>query len=124
MAKMVKILLVQETSDDYYSQKIIRDSISDWEEISDEDFRFLEKNLHSVFPTPSGFTPMLVVKDDKSVVTRIAQIKESLDKEKARRDAEQAKREEARMAREKAKLLKKMSSERQLFDELKKKFET
>lgn len=122
MTKMVKILLMQETSDDYYSQKLIRDSISDWEEVSDEDFQFLHKHLHSIFPYSNGFTPMLMVKDDKPLVARIAQIKQVLDREKAKQDAERAKREEAKRAREKAKMLRKMASERELFEELSKKF--
>lgn len=122
MTKMVKIVLLQETSDDYYSQKIIRDSISDWEEVSDADFQFLQKHLHSVFPYKNGFTPMIIVKDETPISNRISQIKDLLDKEKARHEAEKAKRDEAKLAREKSKLLRKMASERELFDELKKKF--
>jgi len=122
MTKMVKILLMQETSDDYYSQKIIRDSISDWEEISDEDFQFLQKHLASIFPYNNGFMPLLMVKDDKPVLSRIEQIKKVLDREKEKQDAERAKREESKRAKEKARMLKKMASERELFDELKKKF--
>jgi predicted RNA-binding protein with RPS1 domain len=32
--------------DDYYDQQILTQGISDWEEISEEDFQFVQQNLH------------------------------------------------------------------------------
>jgi hypothetical protein len=123
MSKWVKIVLVEDTSDDYYSRKIIRDGITDWEEISDEDFQLLRYNVRMLYDSSNNLEPMLIVKDDVPVVDRLKSIKDALAKERAKQEAEKRKREEAKLAREQAKLMKKVASEKALFEQLKAKFE-
>lgn len=123
MTKWVKIVLVEETSDDYYSRKIIRDGITDWEEISDEDYKILRYNVKRLYDTEYNMEPMLIVKDDVPVIERIKSIKDAVAKERARQEAENRKRQEAKLAREQAKLMKKVDSEKALFEKLKAKFE-
>lgn len=124
MSKWVRIVLVEETSDDYYSRKIIRDGITDWEEISDEDFELLRYNVRRLYDTQHNMEAMLIVKDDAPVVDRLKSIKDALAKERAKQEAERKKRDDAKLAKEKAKLMKKAESEKALFEQLKAKFES
>lgn len=123
MSKWVKIVLVEETSDDYYSRKIIRDGLTEWEEISDEDFELLRYNVRLLYDYKHNLEPMLVVRDDVPVVERLKSIKDALAKEKAKQEADKRKREEAKLAREQARLQKKLGTEKELFEKLKAKFE-
>ncbi len=123
MAKLVKILLMQELSDDYYSQKLIRDSITDWEEISDEDFKFLRANLHRIYPPHGEFAPCIITKDDEPIVERISQLRAAIDREKRQQEEREAKKRLAKEAKERERLMKKLGSEKVLYEELKKKFE-
>lgn len=124
MSKWVKIVLVEEASDDYYSKKIIRDGISDWEEISDEDFELLRYNIRRLYDNNHNLEPMLIVRDDVPVVDRLKSIKDALAKEREKQEAERRKKEETKLAREQAKLMKKVNSEKELFEKLKAKFES
>lgn len=124
MSKLVKILLIQHIDcDDYYSQSIIRESINDWEEISDEDFQFLKQYLTRVIDVPYGFSATLVVKDNVPVVQRINSVKELIATEQAAEAAAKAKRDKAAQERQQARMLKKAASELALLEELKKKYE-
>ena len=123
MSKWVKIVLVEEPSDDYYSRKIIRDGITDWEEISDEDYDLLRYNVKRLYDTEYNMEPMLIVKDDVPVIERLKSVKDAISKERAKQESEKRKREEAKLAREQAKLMKKVNSEKELFEKLKAKFE-
>ena len=128
MTKLVKILLTRDVildQDDYYSRKIIQDSISDWEEISDDDYNFLRNNLsrlYKPYQREYDLVPMLVVKDDKSVLDRIESIKEFIEQEKVREAKEKAAAEAKKIEQAKKRMLKKSKSELELFEELKKKF--
>lgn len=123
MSKWVKIVLVEETSDDYYSRKIIRDGLTEWEEISDEDFELLRYNVRQLYDYTHNLEPMLIVRDDVPVVERLKSVKDALAKEKAKQEADKRKKEEAKLAREQAKLMKKVASEKELFEKLKAKFQ-
>lgn len=128
MVKQVKILLSRDVYDGYddpYSRSILQDGISDWEEISDEDYNFLRNNLYmlsNLYSKEYNLSPILVVKDEKPVLNRIESIKEFIKNEQ-RREAER-KAEEERKKTEKAKkrMLKKVADERALFEQLKEKF--
>lgn len=123
MVKSVKILLMQELSDDYYSQKLIRDSITDWEEISEEDLRFLRNNLHRIYPPHGEFVPCIITKDDEPILERISQLRAAIEKEKRQQEEREAKKKQAKEAKERERLLKKLGSEKTLYEELKKRFE-
>lgn len=130
MTKQVKIVLSRDICisdyDDYYSRKIVQDSISDWEEISDEDYLFLRTNLFRLardYQRDFDLLPTLLVKDDKPVIDRIVSIKEYIEQEKQQAAKEKAEADAKKREREKNRLLKKNKSEKELFEELKKKFE-
>lgn len=124
--KEVKIVLVQEFfNDDSYSVNIIRDSITDWEQISDEDLQFLRRNLIKVVgDTKIGyeFKPMLIIKDAQPVSVRIKEIKKEIAAAQARIEKARKEREAKRKQKEKDKLLKSQTSEKELFRELAKKY--
>lgn len=130
MTKQVKIVLCSETfeQDGYYSQKIIRDSISDWEEVSDEDFDLLRHNLFRLyrdFAEYHGLSPILLVKDDaSSIFNRIKSIKENIEDEKRRIKEEKEKEAAKKADRARKKLAKIEQDERALLEQLKKKFES
>lgn len=130
MSKKVKIVLVEDGSyDDDYSNAIIRDGISDWEEISDEDYKFLKKNSHlltQIIQTNVynyNCVLKIIVQDDIPIKVRINSIKEELVKIKNKQEEAARKREEQKLARELKRKAKDEASEKKLFEELKKKFE-
>lgn len=124
MPKQVKIVLMQDVSDDYYSQKIIRDSISDWEEVSDDDFRFLQDNLFRIFRDigQHGYAPTLLVKDDQPITARIKQIRDAIEKQRRVEQEEKEKKANAQAEAAKKRLLKKANSERELLAQLQAKY--
>ena len=128
MTKEIKILLVEDRysnyDDDYTSTTVLRENISDWETVSDEDYELLHKHMHMfVRQLPSGFRPIIVTKDPVRVVDRIVSIKDELAKLKAAQEAEREKRRKEEQDRAKKRMLKKAASELALLEELKKKYE-
>jgi hypothetical protein len=124
MSKLVKIVLVQSIDcDDHYTQAIIRESINDWEEVSDEDFVFLEKNIYRIVEAPYGFYPKLIIKDHVPVTQRISSIRTLIAEEQAAQAAEKERRKAAEQARQQKRMLKKAESELALLEQLKKKYE-
>lgn len=129
----VKILIATDSSsdyDDYYSRVILRQGITDWEEISDEDLAFLRNNLyHIVDRNVHGYsaTPILVVQDEVNLVQRIASIKDAIRVENERRavaeEAARKKREAAKLKKELAKKAKTEAEELALLNALKEKYE-
>jgi hypothetical protein len=128
MSKWVKIVLSQEISlddyGDYYSRNIIRDSITDWEEVSDEDYKFLCSNLIWLFKTvhAAGMKPCLLVKDELPIIQRVQSVKDEIRRyEQEKRQAEE-KIEQERAERVRKRLLKKASSELELLKQLQDKY--
>jgi len=128
MSKLVKILLSEDVSvydyDDYMSKSILRESISDWEEISDDDFSFLRDNIWSLRDWPANCKPLLLVKDEMPVMDRITSIKAEIDLEQKRKAAKLAEKRRKELERQQAKLLKKADSEKALLERLKSKYES
>lgn len=131
MSKNVKILLSRDISYDneydYTSQRIIQESISDWEEISDEDYEFLRLNfcwLFKDYTKEYNLVPSLIVKDNKPVIERIESIKTYMEQEKYRQAKEKAAEDAKKAERAKQRMLKKAKSEKELYEMLKDKFET
>lgn len=128
MGRWVKIVLAQEISlddyGDYYSRNIIRDSITDWEEVSDEDFKFLQGNLSWLFRSvrDHGLQPFLLVKDEQPILQRIQSVKDEIRKfeEEQRKQREKAEQEKAERARKR--LLKQAKSELELLNQLQEKY--
>ena len=123
MTKLVKIVLVQSIEcDDHYTQSIISAGINDWEEVSNEDFVFLEKNLYRIVDAPYGFYPKLIIKDPMPIAQRIVSIKTLIAEEQAAQAAKNVRRLAAEQARQQKRMLKKAESELALLEELKKKY--
>ena len=123
MAKSVKIVLVQSIDcDDHYTQPVIRESVTDWEEVGDEDLAFLEKNLYRIVDAPYGYYPKLIFKDPMPIAQRIASIRILIDNEQAAQAAQQDRRRAAEQARQQTRMQKKADSELALLEELKKKY--
>lgn len=124
--KQVKIILVQEVYTDEYANNLIRDSISDWEEVSDEDFHFLKMNLGHIwnkFGMPQDFRPVVICKDDRPVSVRIDSIKEEIERHKRRVEAAEKERERKKQEKLLKKKAKTEAEEKALLDQLKKKYE-
>lgn len=128
MSKEIKILLVEDMYndiDDYNTSAVIKESISDWETVSDEDFEFLRKNMHVIAKKiPAGFRTVIVTKDPLRIAERIESVQAEIDRVKAEREAEQERQRKAQQERERKKLLKTKKTELELLAELKKKYES
>lgn len=129
MSKKVKIVVVVNSYDNYGDDynSIVQEGITDWEEISDDDYVFLTKNdhfLHKLIEKshPNG-TPKVLVQDDAPVKLRIDSIKEIIEQEKRSREEAQAKREKTKADNAKKRALKNATSELELLAELKRKYE-
>lgn len=131
MSKQVKIILSKEvltSYDDPYNYTLIRDGITDWEEISDEDYDFLRWNLSYLCKTYNeeygNLVPMIIVKDDKPVLDRIESIKDFIEQLKTKEAERKAEEERKKAEKAKKRMMKKVADERALFEQLKEKFDT
>lgn len=128
MVKQVKILLSRELYneyDDIYSRSILQDGISDWEEISDEDYDFLRRNLYmlsNLYTKEYNLSPVLIVKDERPVFDRIQSIKEYINQEKQKEAKRKAEEERKKAEKAKKRMMKQTADERALFEQLKEKF--
>jgi hypothetical protein len=128
MSKLVKIVLSQGISlddyGDYYSRNIIRDSITDWEEISDEDFKFLRSNIQFLFKSAAdaGLMPCLLVKDELPIVQRIQSVRDEIRKFEEEKRLRQEREEQEKADRVRKRLLKKAQSELELLQQLQEKY--
>lgn len=133
MTKQVKIVLFDkyEYADDYYdysSLKVIKQGITDWETISDEDYEFIRNNLYylkRIYHDKPGIAsePILIVKDDRPVIDTIKKIKEAIEKTEQDRRAEEEKEAAMKADRARKRQAKKEEKERALLEQLQKKFE-
>lgn len=105
---MPKIKIVISDSyyyDEEYHHKVV-EGISDWEEVTEEDYQFIKNNLHHL-NIKKGY-PSIIRQDDVSVYERIKDIKGTLAKYQkefeAKREEEKRKREEAAERRRAKKL--------------------
>jgi len=128
--KEVRIVLVHDISssyddDDYDSQTIMRDGVTDWEQISDEDYRFLKDRwwqLSNEISTHDRGRPVLLEKDSCSVRQRIDSIREWIRKDQERLATEAAAKKAKAEERARKKLLQTAESERKLLEDLRRKY--
>jgi hypothetical protein len=122
--RQVRIVLVE--CDNYYdsytneSLYAIRDSISDWEDISQEDYDLLVRYQNKL-ESQYDCKVLILEKDPKSVMERLASIREWVQQQRDLEEQAKKKREAAAQERANQKLLKKAKSELALLEELKKK---
>ncbi len=127
MSNEIKIILVEDVYrdiDDYSGSAVVKESISDWETVSNEDLDFLRKNMYIVArKVPVGFRPVLITKDPMRIAERIESVREEIAKLKAEQEAERERRRKKQEEQERKKLLKTKKTELELLAELKKKYE-
>ena len=124
--KQVKLFIAEDCYTDCYgdgpSTSVIREGVTDWEEISDDDYELLRSNLHRLVNRYGGQQVVLIEKDAVPVKERISSIKQWIADERARLDQEAAKRKAAAEEKALKRALKKAGDEKRLLEELKKKY--
>ena len=89
--KEVKIVLVHDAYTDYDDSKgIIQEGVSDWEQISDEDYKLLQQNWWKLCEHMNVHNARLVLleKDSVPVKRRIDSIKGWITEERQRQERE------------------------------------
>jgi len=128
MSKSVKIVFINNGYYDDYEDRYIRSEISrgitDWEEISDDDYKILNDNLYLLekkFNVKGR--PIVVTKNDVEAQDVIIGIKQTLDEIKAETEKKVKAAELARITKMQKKAAKTAEDKRRLYDILKKEFE-
>ena len=125
--KEVRVVLVHDSYADYddVSNSIMREGITDWEQVSDEELKLLKHNWWRFGQDASradNARLVLLEKDVVPVQTRINSIRQWLKEEKDRLDREETARRRQADERLKKKLLKTAESERKLLEKLREKY--
>lgn len=127
MSRQVKIVIANEHYDEDYGSRInVEGSITDWEEISDEDYLLLVSNFHILFPYKSSYGGyskekyILLTKDDEQISSRIVKLQELLLKQKEKIEKQKQKEIDDKRKRE----VKKAENERKKYEALKVKYES
>ncbi len=128
----IKIVLTQNidvsSDEDYSSINIIRQGITDWEEVSQEDYDFLISNLWRMHLDYKDLSPTILVQDDVPVIQRINSIKERIQEEKIKQEKEKAARQAQKDRRAAERQAKKelltIESEKAMLEYLKKRYES
>lgn len=125
--KQVKLFIAEDCYTDCYgdgpSTSVIREGVTDWEEISDDDYELLRSNLHRLVNRYGGQQQVVLIeKDTVPVKERISSIKQWIADERARLEQEAAKRKAAAEEKALKRMLKKAGDEKRLLEELKKKY--
>lgn len=121
----VRIVLVHDQYTDYDDSKgIMQEGVSDWEQISDADFKLLQANWWRLSSHLNVDDARLVLleKDRVPVKARIDSIKQWIEQEHARQEQEEAAKRAKAEERARKKLLKNAESELRLLEELRKKY--
>jgi len=121
----IKILLVDESYYDYddnYHAAVLRSGITDWEEVSQEDYDFLVRNK---FRLKSNFNANIVIvtQDDTPVLKRIQDIKAEIQKEIDKAEEEKNKKKKRAEENRLKKLAKTEAEEKELLNMLKSKYD-
>jgi len=124
--RQVRLFIIEDSYsggyDDGPSHQIIRQGVTDWEEISEEDYKLLKDNLYQISRKYNYCNILLIEKDPISAVDRITSIKGWLQEERIRQEQEAAKRKAAAEEKALKRMLKKAGDEKRLLEELKKKY--
>ena len=74
----VRIILVEDYEYDYDRYSEIVSSITDWEEVTEEEFDFLRNFLYKLKDWPSYSKPKLLRLDDQPISYRISNLRETM----------------------------------------------
>jgi hypothetical protein len=119
----VKIILGTEYIEPW-NTTILLDSITDWEEISEEELKVLRENIYRITTWPTGLYPTILVKDEVPVSIRIECIKEKIKEEIESRRERERKNKEVQEKRMETKQRNKEEKERKMLEQLKVKYGT
>lgn len=126
--KEVRIIAVHDHYNEYdeVSQTIMREGITDWEQVSDDEFKLLKQHWWRIGQeygcNIDGARLVLIEKDPTPVHKRINSIREWLNQEQARQAREEAVRQQQAQERLRKKLLKTAENERKLLEKLREKY--
>jgi hypothetical protein len=121
----VRLILALNSYDWDDDRAVLKEGVVDWEKISEEDYQFLRANLHLLetqIASSIGGRVILVEKDHVPVRERISSIKAWIAAQQEKIKLEEAAKKAKAEQRARKKLLKNASSERQLLEELRKKY--
>lgn len=121
----VKLVVTYDISDpdDYYSSQIIRQGITDWEDISGSELQFLRDNrwrLNSL--AAAGGSVAIIVQDEVSILDRITTIRGFIRQEEDRAREEAEKKERAKQEKLLKRQAKTKADEIALLERLKEKY--
>lgn len=123
--KEVRIVLMREMYGDYDDPNfVLLEGISDWEQISDEDYCLLKQNWAALCHHMDMYNTRIILleKDAVPVRKRIDSIKNWIEQERARKQRETELKQEKARQRALKKLATDAEHERKLLEELKKKY--
>jgi hypothetical protein len=120
----VKIILVDDTSYSYIDEPFIKDSITDWEEVSIEDLKNLSEYKRYFPKPPNGYTYVIMVKNFLTVKEAFTSIKDMIEKAKIDMEKEKHKKEEINRKRQETKRKRQEEKERKELERLKEKYAT
>jgi hypothetical protein len=118
----VKIILGTEYVDPW-NTTILLDSITDWEEVTDEELEYLQHNLYKITTWPTGLFPTILVKDVVPISIRIESIKNKIKEDLEHKKEKERRNKEAQEKRLATKQKNKEEKERKLLEQLKGKYE-
>jgi hypothetical protein len=122
MVKYIKVVRTESNYDEYGDSyaSYIAESITDWDEISDEDYEFLKKYSYSIFKDNSRNLLFITKYDKKTLIDLINEARPAIEK-KLKDDAEKEKlRKEAAELKKQLKNVKTLEDKKILFEQLKK----
>jgi hypothetical protein len=121
--KLLSIIGYYDNYDDWVSTAT--NGISDWEVLSDEDYKLLKDNLYRLNRQMAGIGERLVIatKDVVPARARITTIREWIDIERKKQEAERLAREQKLAANREKKEAKARERELKLLEKLKTKYE-
>lgn len=129
MMHKIKLIVTDYGSsyDDYYSNEILRAGITDWEEVSSEDLKFLKDNLYVISQTMKVSGNVYVIEQDSvPIIERITTAKEFIEKQRKQQELDAAERakakEEAALKRRLKKAAKDEAERLLLYNKLKEEF--
>ena len=121
----IKLLLVEESYYDYddnYHEAILRSGITDWEEVSQEDYDFLQRNKFRLKNAVAS-NIIIVSQDSIPILKRIQDIKDEIQKEIDKAEEEKNKKKKKAEENRLKKLAKTEAQEKELLNILKTKYE-
>ena len=115
----VKILLTESVYGNDGDIDVLRNNITDWEQVTDEELELLQRYLSTTYPQlSSNFRPTLIVRDDIPIKGRIQTIRQVVEKLKKDNEAREIKAQQTKNANKLKRLAKTAAEEKALLKDL------